>query len=293
MAPSLSTPGWVCHCFNMATRYEHPMDIGVVYPVLPPASDSERLDTMHNTIARYFGNKLGPAPLDDLCPDKILELGCGSGAWAIQAAKQFPGAQVIAVDQYPLPDRILPSNMNFQLANVMQRLEFPDGTFDIVHARMVMMHVVDGPNTLLRVSRLVKPGGLLLIEDLDSISAAESGGPATRRVVYKFKEIQERRGVDIEFGRKIEAIIRSLDNFSDIHAKKISMPYGANGPDEALNQLGLGMKKSFLGFVWSLPSRLHDQGLTRELVRECDEEQEQCDTASVMDMYFCWARRSQ
>ncbi|KAF7374725.1 Methyltransferase str3 [Mycena sanguinolenta] len=72
----------------MSARYEHPKDGGFVYPVLPPASDSERLDTMHNTIAR-----------------KIIELGCGSGAWAIQAAKQFPDAQVVAVDQSPLPDR--------------------------------------------------------------------------------------------------------------------------------------------------------------------------------------------
>ncbi|KAF7366962.1 Methyltransferase str3 [Mycena sanguinolenta] len=143
----------------MSARYEHPEDDSFVYPVLPPASDSERLDTMHNTIARYFGNKLGPAPLDGLHPRKIIELGCGSGAWAIQAAKQFPDAQVVAVDQSPLPDRIIPSNMSFQLANLAQRLEFQDETFDIVHARMVMMHVADGSNALLRASRLVKPGG--------------------------------------------------------------------------------------------------------------------------------------
>ncbi|KAF7374729.1 S-adenosyl-L-methionine-dependent methyltransferase [Mycena sanguinolenta] len=269
----------------------------VSYPGLPAASDSERLDTMHNVIARYFGNELGPAPLNGLRPSKIMELGCGTGAWsdiqmAVQAAKQFPDAQVVAVDQFPLPDRILPPNMNFQLADLKQKLEFEDDTFDIVHSRLVMMHVVDGRDALRRASKLVKPGGLLLIEDLDAISLAESGGPATRRSQYKLKEIQERRGVDVEFGRKIEAIIKSLGDFSDIQVKKVSMPFGANTSDETLNQLGLAMKKFITEFFGTFSSPLHDQGLTRELVHEFREEQEQSDNKSVMDMYFCWARRS-
>ncbi|KAF7374740.1 S-adenosyl-L-methionine-dependent methyltransferase [Mycena sanguinolenta] len=177
------------------------MNDGVVYPGLPPTSDIERLDTMHNTIARYFGRELGPAPLDGMHPSKIMELGCGTGAWAIQAAKQFPDAQVVAVDQSPLPDRILPPNLKFHRADVTQKLGFEDETFDIVHARFLMAYVVDGPDALLRASRLVKPGGLLLIEDADWTSLAESGGPATRQALYKYKEIQDRRGVDVGRGR--------------------------------------------------------------------------------------------
>ncbi|KAF7374728.1 S-adenosyl-L-methionine-dependent methyltransferase [Mycena sanguinolenta] len=216
-----------------------------------PAVDSERLDELHIKVARYLGNKLGPAPLDGLRPSKILELGCGSGAWAIQAATQFPNAEVVAVDQSPLPDRNLegpsPPNITFQLADLAQRLNFEDQMFDIVHSRWVMSHVstlvhtslldlksdtklVDGAATIRRVSRLVKPGGLLLIEDTDLVSLAESGGPATRQLLYKYKEIQNALGADTELGRKIEAIITSLGDFSDIQVKKLSIPFSANGP---------------------------------------------------------------
>ncbi|KAJ6513055.1 S-adenosyl-L-methionine-dependent methyltransferase [Mycena sanguinolenta] len=272
---------------STSDSYEQP----VIYAGFPATSDTERLDTMHTMIARYFGNELGPAPLNGLRPSKIMELGCGTGAWAIQAAKQFPDAQVVAVDQFPLPDRILPPNMTFQQAD-LQKYQFEDGTFDIVHARLVMIHVMDGPETLRRISRLVKPGGLLLIDHLDAISVTEAGGPATCRIVYKYKEIQVRRGVDVEFGRKIEAIITSFGDFSDIQAKKISMPFAANTSDEALNQLGLGMKRSHLEFYGTLQHRLHDKGLTHELFREFKEEQEQDDNQCVLDMYFCWTRRS-
>ncbi|KAF7374735.1 S-adenosyl-L-methionine-dependent methyltransferase [Mycena sanguinolenta] len=275
----------------MSTSYEQPMDDRGVYLGFPATSDTERLDTVHTTIARYFGNELGPAPLNGLRPSKVLELGCGTGTWAIQAAKQFPGAQVVAVDQFPLPDRNLPPNMTFHQAD-LQKLEFEDGTFDIVHARLVMVHVADGPGTLLRTSRLVKPGGLLLIEDLDAISVTKAGGPATRRFVHKYQEIQDGRGVDIELARKIEAIITSFPDFSDIQVKKISIPFAANTSDEALNQLGLVMKRAHTQIYGAIQHHLHDQGLTRELLHELEEEQQRDDNECVLDMYCCWARRS-
>ncbi|KAJ6513050.1 S-adenosyl-L-methionine-dependent methyltransferase [Mycena sanguinolenta] len=287
------------------------MEAGVVsYPGLPPGFDSERLDEMHNKLSQYFGNKLGPAPFDSLRPKKILDLGCGSGAWlaskalhvgstkaqeiiyrAIQAAAQFPEAEVVAVDQSPLPNRSLPPNITFQLADLTQKLDFQDEMFDIVHSRWVMSRVsalvrtlslklrsdtklVDGADILKRVSRLVKPGGLLLIADTDLVSLAESGGPATRRILYKFKEIQNGLGADTEFGKKIAAIITSLGHFSDIQVKKVSIPFGANGSDEALNQFGLGMRKSTIEFLETLPQRMQEHGITHELVLEFTEEQE-------------------
>ncbi|KAF8206224.1 hypothetical protein K438DRAFT_1578131, partial [Mycena galopus ATCC 62051] len=244
------------------------------------------LDAMHEAVSQYFGGQLGPAPLTGLYPNKIIDLG------AIQAARQFPRAQILAVDQFPLPNRILPANVNFQLAELTKGLEFEPETFDIVHARMVMTHVVDGPEVLHRASRLVKPGGLLLIEDIDLVSLTESGGSATRQIIQKITGIQDSLGVDVELGRKIEAIIVSFGDFSEVQVEKLSMPFGANGPVEALNQLGSGMKKSFSTMFGTFPNRFHDQGITQELVRQYNEDQEQSDNKSAMDMYFCWARRS-
>jgi len=181
--------------------------------------------------------------------------------------------------------------VNFHQADLTKGLEFEAGTFDIVHARFVMMHLVNGQDALRRASRLVKPGGLLLIEDADIVSFAESGGPATRRFIYKFKEIQDRLGVDVEFGKKVESIITSLGDFPEIQVKKLSMPFGGNGPDEAMNQLGLEIKKSFATASETLAKRLSDQGLTHDIVREYNEEQERSENKSAMDLYLCWARR--
>ncbi|KAJ6480880.1 S-adenosyl-L-methionine-dependent methyltransferase [Mycena sanguinolenta] len=257
----------------------------------PRPHDAARLDAMHEAFVQYFDGKLGLAPLDDFRPDKIMDLGCGSGAWAIQAATQFPDAQIVAVDRASAPDRVFPANVHFQTADLTEELEFEAESFDIVHARSVMIHVKNSEDVLRRASRLVKPGGLLLMEETDLVSFAESGGPATRRFMYAIKAFQESQGADVEFGRKAEGLVKSLGDFSDVQVKKISMPFGGNGPDAALNNLGLGMKKSLTTASGPLSQRYADRGLTPEVAREFNEEQERSDNQSAMDLYICWARR--
>ncbi|KAJ7227843.1 S-adenosyl-L-methionine-dependent methyltransferase [Mycena haematopus] len=250
--------------------------------------DAARLDAMHEAFTQYFGGKLGLAPLDDVRPSKILEVGCGSGAWAIQAATLFPDAQVVAVDRAPVPDRTFPANLHFQIADLAKELH---STPRLLPSSF-LSSVPNPTNVLHRVSRLVKPGGLLLIEEPDLVSFAESGGPATRRFIYKIKEIQEAGGVEVQFGRNVEGVIGSLGGFEDVRVRRVGMPFGGKGPDEALNKLGLAMKQTVSTASGGLARRFSDQGLTLEVVREYNEEQERSDNQSAMDMYICWARRS-
>ncbi|KAJ7028972.1 S-adenosyl-L-methionine-dependent methyltransferase [Mycena alexandri] len=225
------------------------------------AEEMERLEKQHLAFTEYFGGRLGPAPLIKLQPHRIMELGCGSGTWAIQAANEFPVSQVIAVDQSPPPDQILPANMNFQQADITKKLNFEPESFDAVHCRLVLLYLIKATkvanvrNILQQISRLLKPGGLLLIEDAELGSWYESGGPATRRFMFKVKEVWTERGADFEFGKNIRDMIASLGDFPDIHVRQIHIPFAGNGP-EHLKEL------------------------------------EQSDSRITMDMYFCWARRA-
>lgn len=95
-----------------------------------------------------------------------------------------------------------------------------------------MTKVANAESVLRRASRLVKPGGLLLVEEADVLSFGNSGGPATRRFIGKVKEIQDSLGADVEFGRKVEGIVGALGTFEEVHVEKISLPFGGNGPGE-------------------------------------------------------------
>ncbi|KAL0957297.1 hypothetical protein HGRIS_001109 [Hohenbuehelia grisea] len=125
----------------------------------------KRLDELHEGISEYFDQHLALVDLSDMQPQNILELGAGSGAWAIQAALQFPKATVLAADKASLPERPFPPNVVFRKVDLTERpLQFIKAGYDIVHAWLVMMHLPSGPGILRHVCKLVKPGGWLIVE---------------------------------------------------------------------------------------------------------------------------------
>jgi methylase of polypeptide subunit release factors len=71
-------------------------------PYLLPADDREinRLDFQHYML-RYAlrGNYLAPVAH----PQSILDVGCGTGRWALEMAREFPHANVVALDITPPP----------------------------------------------------------------------------------------------------------------------------------------------------------------------------------------------
>ncbi|KAJ7229960.1 S-adenosyl-L-methionine-dependent methyltransferase [Mycena pura] len=239
-------------------------------------------------------------------PSKILDLGCGSGAWcacpartclhialsvvyrAIQAATQFPEAEVHALDISPLPDRILPSNIHFHLADLTQELNFEPETFDIVHSRFVMCHVSNGKEVIERVARLVRPGGLLLLEDMDISNLLTTGGPAVGQVVSIMMQLMRVRGGDGEIGRKLEGIIASLRFFEDVHVTRIIAPLSGTGPNAANNELGLAIKKSHTSGD-AIATLFAEQGVTADAMEQYWKELGQSGCEGII--YFTWARR--
>jgi len=267
------------------------------YP-MPAAGESDkemlRLDEMHLAVTRYLGGKLSLAPIADINPRKILELGCGSGAWAIQAGKEFPEAEVIAADISPLPNREIPGNISFKLMDLTKEWAWEKETFDVVHARFVMIHVPNAENVIKRAAQLLKPRGLLILEEPDMISAAETGGPALQRSMSPFLQLwRSRAGADPELGKKLGDIITSTGYFADVHVDKISVPLAGTGPDEAKNGLGRALNKSWMRGLDDAESRMVAQGLAPDsMLKEQKEQLEDRNCTAVLDEYFCWAQRA-
>jgi SAM-dependent methyltransferase len=104
----------------------------------------------------------------------VLDVGCGPGTiTADLAALVAPGlvtavdesADVLDVARAEAERRDL-SNVSFVTADVHQ-LDFPDHTFEVVHAHQVLQHVADPVAALREMRRVCAPGGIVAARDAD------------------------------------------------------------------------------------------------------------------------------
>ena len=95
--------------------------------------------------------------------------------------------------------------------------EPPEDGFDLVHARLVLVHVPDRDEAIRRMAASLRPGGHLLIEDFDvalqPLACPAADGPdqeLANRIRAGFVALLAQRGVDLEYGRKLPGLLRAL-----------------------------------------------------------------------------------
>ncbi|HEX2313966.1 MAG TPA: class I SAM-dependent methyltransferase [Thermomonospora sp.] len=108
-----------------------------------------------------------------LHPDMtLLDVGCGPGTITADLAGRV--AHVTATEITPEALDLARTeatsrgqhNIDFVVADV-HRLDFPDDTFDVVHAHQVLQHVGDPVQALREMRRVCTPGGLVAARDSD------------------------------------------------------------------------------------------------------------------------------
>jgi SAM-dependent methyltransferase len=95
------------------------------------------------------------------------------------------------------------------------RDEPPDETFDLVHARLVLARVADPGAALRHMAATLRPGGWLVIEELDVHFQPSATPDASNAEQYLSNRIRAgllavlgQHGVDLELGRKVPRLLR-------------------------------------------------------------------------------------
>ncbi len=140
----------------------------------------------------------GCDPLTEEHLDKIgigpgwhcLEVGAGGGSVVRSLCDRVgPDGRVLAVDLEPtlLADLERPNLEVRRLDVVIDDL--PQAAFDLVHARAVLMHIPQRAEVLPRLVGALKPGGVLLLEEVDLAPAYEADDILTRLIEALYRPI--------------------------------------------------------------------------------------------------------
>jgi ubiquinone/menaquinone biosynthesis C-methylase UbiE len=125
---------------------------------------SHRWRTVENSAA-YAAAYLAPGA-------QVLDVGCGPGTITIDIARRVTPGQVVGIDASPdiieqaRRDAEGVHNVEFFVGDVYA-LDFPDHSFDVVHAHQVLQHVPDPVGALREMRRVCRPTGVVAARDGD------------------------------------------------------------------------------------------------------------------------------
>jgi len=111
--------------------------------------------------------------MDDVMDDtpweskSVLDLGCGSGSWIMEVARDFPHCQAVAVDLVPMQSVDMPQNCRSEVDDINLGLQHFYGDFDVVHARLISSGIKDYASLIDHISQCLRPGGLMELLEFD------------------------------------------------------------------------------------------------------------------------------
>lgn len=209
------------------------MAVNSPYLLPKDLEESSRLDLQHYML-RYVlrGNltaPIGPAPRD------ILDVGCGTGRWGGEVARQFPGANVIGVDLVaPQSNSVAvtqghdtpPDNYVFIEGDVTKGLNFPDASFDYVHMRLVVLALpfAQWGQVARELARVTKPGGWVELVE----TAVEARTPAGQIWVNWAQTLAAYRGINLAAGNQIGRFL-SEAGMRQVRQTTVEIPLGSWG----------------------------------------------------------------
>jgi ubiquinone/menaquinone biosynthesis C-methylase UbiE len=138
------------------------------------AQEQERL--------RAQGDAVGPMTLRLITQagvgqgQRVLDVGCGTGDVSLLAARLVgAGGEVVGIDREAQMVEAARKRANdLGLANVrfvqgdFRELGAAEGAFDAAVGRLVLMYQADAVEAVRRLTRTVRPGGLVLFQEYDS-----------------------------------------------------------------------------------------------------------------------------
>ncbi|KAE8362373.1 S-adenosyl-L-methionine-dependent methyltransferase [Aspergillus caelatus] len=206
-----------------------------------PNDDEEkgRLDLFHHILTLSCNNKLHLAPIS---PDveQILDLGTGTGIWAIDMGDLYPSTEVLGNDLSPIQPTMVPPNVRFEVDDVENDWDYRS-EFDYIHARYFAGAIKDWPNLLRQTFKFTKPGGWVEFQDFEMQFYTTNGEFKTGCPLDKWctESIEGLRSVGLEPspGPKLQQWFKDA-GFTNVQQKVVPVPVGVWPKDKRLKTVG-------------------------------------------------------
>ncbi|KAI0715061.1 hypothetical protein C8Q76DRAFT_729407 [Earliella scabrosa] len=304
-----------------AASYRHEYGRGInnyseVYRLPADDEEYERLDHQHIMFTEVMGKY--PPPLPEIMADDTpgvtktcVDLGCGSGSWILDVARDFPHCSAVAVDLVPMQDLNMPPNCRSEVDDINLGLQHFYGAFNVTHARLVSSGIRDYKGLIDEMAQTLRPRGLLQVTEFDfrvydvnkqpiMPSRLEEDTPWIARWMNLVNVAVEQRGGEPDAANHLNHWASTHPDLEDTVYHEYWFPTGPwkRGDDEQSardNRTGAMMRDDILAFLKSgrpllLGSEI-DYSMVDELESNAERELLEASTETYIRVQSVYARR--
>ena len=190
-------------------------DANAIYALGSSAGESARLQRQADELAPDSAALLDRVGLRP--GQSAIDLGCGPcGILDLLADRVSPGGRVVGLDADPVHTAMA---AEFVSARALSGVDIvtadarhtglPSGSFDLVHARTLLINLPDPAQVVAEMVRLSRPGGAVAVAESDTEHAlCFPPNPAFDRICQTFPMAFSRNGADPAIGRRVPELFR-------------------------------------------------------------------------------------
>ncbi|KAK9468099.1 S-adenosyl-L-methionine-dependent methyltransferase [Lipomyces arxii] len=208
-----------------------------------PNDDAElqRLDLQHYMLLQVLEGRLHIVSDPEFVPGSVLDIGTGTGTWAVQMADMYSGSHVVGVDLVPIQHEMTPPNVEFHIEDVSNGMTYRANSFGLVHSRLLVAGMRNWDTYIKDCYRVTKPGGYFQGTEFDAELKSDDGTNFSElpsmRVMNVINGMTETMGYDLHCGTNMRRRVADA-GFIDIEEYTFRLPIGTWPKEPRLKSVG-------------------------------------------------------
>lgn len=245
---------------------------------MPSTTEHTRLLYQHNALVSLVKGRIVHAPIES--PDKILEVGCGTGIVTRYLATHFPTASsVTGVDLCSVPSEPTDASLNLhfiqgdfrELAGTDDRLQYNSMSF--VYSRLLLCGMTDWQGYVCEMFSMLQPGGWAEFGDfVEDIFYTDRRGRPRNEWLQAIRDGGLRKGLDLDCGTNINSYMEKA-GFVDVQRWEYQVPLWRDETRPETRLMTELMIDDRWGLYWHmLPKMLEGMGYDEKAIGKLREE---------------------